>query len=210
LTQTPTKNSTPKRTLDARESRFVDEYLTDLNTERAALAAGYSPSMAKSKAYQWVSNGKVKNHVFMEVQRRKTKLTTALGITSQLVVKEIAKVGFASMRQFLHIDVRGQPQINLTDTPDDDLDALSETSTETILEKTGVDAYGKPVFSQVRKTKIKLHDKLAALEKLARYTGVYDKESEKAAGAVADAISDIQSRMSRAPIRRDVSQDGDK
>jgi hypothetical protein len=50
----------------------------------------------------------------------------------------------------------------------------------------------------------------AALEKLARYTGVYDKESEKAAGAVADAISDIQSRMSRAPIRRDVSQDGDK
>jgi hypothetical protein len=58
-----------------------------------------------------------------------------------------------------------------------DLDALSETSTETILEKTGVDADGKPVFSQVRKTKIKLHDKLAALEKLARYTGVFDKET---------------------------------
>jgi hypothetical protein len=114
------------------------------------------------------------------------------------------------MRQFMHIDVHGQPQINLTDTPDDDLDALSETSTETILEKTGVDADGKPVFAQVRKTKIKLHDKLAALEKLARYTGVYDKETEKAAGAFVDAISDIQSRMSRAPIKRDVSQDGDK
>jgi hypothetical protein len=40
-----------------------------------------------------------------------------------------------------------------------------------------VDADGKPVFSQVRKTKIKLHDKLAALEKLARYTGVFDKET---------------------------------
>jgi phage terminase small subunit len=210
LTQTPTKNSIPKRTLDARESRFVDEYLIDLNTERAALAAGYSPSMAKSKAYQWVSNGKVKNHVFMEVQRRKTKLTTALGITSQLVVKEIAKVGFASMRQFLHIDVRGQPQINLTDTPDDDLDALSEVSTETVMERDGVDKGGNPIFAQIRKTKVKLHDKLAALEKLARFTGVYDKETEKAAGAFADAISDIQQRMSRAPIRRDVSQDGDK
>jgi phage terminase small subunit len=170
LTQTPIKNSIPKRTLDARESRFVDEYLIDLDTERAALAAGYSPSMAKSKAYQWVSNGKVKNHVFMEVQ----------------------------------------PQINLTDTPDDDLDALSETSTETILEKTGMDADGKPVFSQVRKTKIKLHDKLNALEKLARYTGVFEKEAELAAGAFADAISDIQSRMSKAPIRRYTAQDDDK
>jgi phage terminase small subunit len=210
LTQTPIKNSIPKRTLDARESRFVDEYLIDLDTERAALAAGYSPSMAKSKAYQWVSNGKVKNHVFMEVQRRKTKLTTALGITSQLVVKEIAKVGFASMRQFLRVDAKGQPQINLTDIPDDDLDALSETSTETILEKTGMDADGKPVFSQVRKTKIKLHDKLNALEKLARYTGVFEKEAELAAGAFADAISDIQSRMSKAPIRRYTAQDDDK
>jgi phage terminase small subunit len=152
----------------------------------------------------------VKNHVFMEVQRRKTKLTTALGITSQLVVKEIAKVGFASMRQFLHIDVRGQPQINLTDTPDDDLDALSEVSTETVMERDGVDKGGNPIFAQIRKTKVKLHDKLAALEKLARFTGVYDKETEKAAGAFADAISDIQQRMSRAPIRRDVSQDGDK
>jgi hypothetical protein len=64
----------------------------------------------------------------------------------------------------------------------------------------------------VRKTKIKikLYDKLAALEKLARYTGIYDKETEKAAGAFADAISDIQSRMSRAPIRRYTAQDDDK
>jgi hypothetical protein len=122
----------------------------------------------------------------------------------------MAKVAFASMRNFVSVDAEGQPQINLTDTPDDDLDALSETSTETILEKTGVDAEGKPVFSQVRKTKIKLYDKLAALEKLARYTGVYDKETEKAAGAFADAISDIQSRMSRAPIKRDTAQDDDK
>jgi hypothetical protein len=85
------------------------------------------------------------------------------------------------------------------------LDALLEISTETVLERDGTDENGNATFSQVRKTKIKLHDKLAALEKLARYTGIYDKETKKSAGAIVDAISDIQSPMSKAPIRRDVS-----
>lgn len=58
------------RQLDNREAIFVDEYLVDLNPERAAIAAGYSKSMARSKAYQWVSNGKVKPHVFDAIKRR--------------------------------------------------------------------------------------------------------------------------------------------
>jgi phage terminase small subunit len=36
--------------LDAREQRFVDEYLIDLDPRRAALAAGYSATMARTKA----------------------------------------------------------------------------------------------------------------------------------------------------------------
>jgi phage terminase small subunit len=129
-----------------------------------------------------------------------------IGLTQEMVLAEICKVGFASMRNFMRVDQGGQPQFDLSETPDDDLDSIADVSTETVLERDGVDADGKPVFAQVRKTKIKLHDKLAALEKLARYTGIYDKETEKAAGAFADAIFDIQSRMSRAPIRRDVGE----
>ncbi|MDL2401582.1 terminase small subunit [Rhizobium mayense] len=46
--------------LTHREIRFVREYLIDLDPKRAAIEAGYSKTVAASKAYQWVSNGKVK------------------------------------------------------------------------------------------------------------------------------------------------------
>ncbi|TXK94584.1 hypothetical protein BMR07_13425 [Methylococcaceae bacterium CS1] len=37
--------------LTKRDSRFIDEYLIDLDVERAAIEAGYSPTTAASKAY---------------------------------------------------------------------------------------------------------------------------------------------------------------
>jgi len=184
--------------LDAKESRFIDEYMIDLNTERAAIAAGYSASMARSKAYQWVSNSKVKPKVTAEINRRKAALSRAAEVTAEDIARELAKVGFASMRRAMRIDMDGQPQINLTATPDDDLDALSEISTETVLERDGVDGAGNPRFIQVRKTKIKFHDKLSALEKLAQRTNFYKQRDDNFASAVAE----IQSRTSRAPINR--------
>ncbi|MBO9430611.1 terminase small subunit [Sulfitobacter sp. R18_1] len=206
--KTPPKKTPKKRELDNRELRFVDEYLVDLDTERAAIAAGYSKSVAKSKAYQWVSNGKVKPHVYDAIRAGFARLSEKKGVTQERVVAELAKVGFATMRQFMRVDDEGQPQINMDDTDDDNLDALAEIQTETVLERDGSDSEGKAKFTHVRKTKIKLHDKLNALDKLARYTGVYEKEAEHAAGAFADAITEIQQRMSKAPIRRDKPEDG--
>jgi phage terminase small subunit len=42
------------------KAAIQEEYLIDLDVERAALTAGHSNSMARSKAYQWVRNGKIK------------------------------------------------------------------------------------------------------------------------------------------------------
>jgi phage terminase small subunit len=184
--------------LTPKQDLFIGEYLISFNAADAYRKAGYSHNRANEEACRMLARPNVQR----EVQRRYTAIKEGQGVTQARVVAEMAKVAFASMRNFVRIDEEGQPQIDLTDTPDDDLDALSEVSTETVIERDGV--------NEIRKTKIKLHDKLAALEKLARYTGVYDKETEKAAGAFADAISDIQSRMSRAPIKRDTEQDDDK
>jgi phage terminase small subunit len=191
---------TSKR-LTEKEQLFVAEYLISFNASDAYRKAGYKGKSANQLAYRLLT----KPHIKYEVQKQKKSMIDKIGLTQEMVLAEICKVGFASMRNFMRVDPDGQPQINLTDTPDDDLDSIADVSTETVLERDGVDENGDPIFAQVRKTKIKLHDKLAALEKLARYTGIYDKETEKAAGAFSDAISDIQSRMSKAPIRREVS-----
>ena len=64
--------------LDQRENRFVEEYLLDLNPERAAISSGYDRSTARSKAHQWVRNSKTKPHVYKAIhkamQRRLSKL----------------------------------------------------------------------------------------------------------------------------------------
>jgi len=188
--------------LDAKESRFIDEYMIDLNTERAAVAAGYSASMARSKAYQWVSNSKVKPKVTAEINRRKAALSQAAEVTAEDITRELKKIGFASMRRVMSVDQDGQPQIDLTATPDDDLDALSEVSTETVIERDGVDDEGNPRFNQVRMTKIKFHDKLSALEKLTQRTNFYKQRDDNFASALISAVAELQKRTSRAPINR--------
>ena len=202
MLQTHSCSGETGRSLDAREARFVDEYLIDLKTERAALAAGYSPSTAKSKAYQWVSNSKVKPHVYAELTRRQIELSEKAQVSAERVLRELANVAFASMRRAMRIDMDGQPQIDLTDTPDGDLDALSEISTETVMERDGVDDEGNPRFIRVRKTKIKFHDKLSALEKLAQRTNFYKQRDDNFANALVSAVAEIQARSSRAPINR--------
>ena len=77
------------RKLDDREKRFVLEYPIDLDACRAALVAGYSESMAKSKAYQWVSDSKTKPHVYAAVQKALAARAERTGITQDKVLAEL-------------------------------------------------------------------------------------------------------------------------
>jgi phage terminase small subunit len=182
---------------NAKRERFCQEYLIDLNATAAAKRAGYSPKTAKSQASDLLT--------FPDVQARVAELKAERAertqITADDVVMELRKLGFASMRRFISIDGEGQPQINLTDTPEDDLDALMEVQTETLVETRGKGESAEQDI--IRKTKIKLHDKLGALRDLAEHTGVFDKANRTKADAVAQAFEQIWARGSKAPIRRD-------
>ncbi len=46
-------------TLTARQERFVDEYLVDLNAKQAAIRAGYSPKSAHVEGSRLLTNAKV-------------------------------------------------------------------------------------------------------------------------------------------------------
>ena len=55
--------------LTNKEKLFVAEYAIDMDVKRAAVAAGFSKTMASTKAYQWVSDSKVKPHVFNAIKK---------------------------------------------------------------------------------------------------------------------------------------------
>lgn len=76
-----------------------------------------------------------------------------------------------------------------------------------------MDPAERELFLGVKQTQhgieYKMADKAHALDQLAQRTGVFKQRDEDMAGALARAITDIQERTSRAPIRRDTPPDGE-
>lgn len=80
---------TPKQ-LDAREQRFVDEYLLDLDPKRAAVAAGYATTTAHNKSYGWVSKSQsTKPHVFEAIEKAQAARSERTEITQDWVLTNL-------------------------------------------------------------------------------------------------------------------------
>lgn len=162
-----TENDTASKPLDAREQRFVDEYMVDLDVERAAVAAGYSQSMARSKAYQWVSNSKVKPHVFAAIEGRRKALQAETEVTQERIIAELAKIGFANMADYMKADEEGDPHLDFSSLSRDQAAALSEVTVDEF--KEGKDKAARTV----RRVKFKLADKRQALCDMGKYLGMF-------------------------------------
>lgn len=179
---------TPKP-LDARESRFVEEYLVSLDPKQAALAAGYSKTMAYSKAYQWVSDGKVKPHVFAAVQDAKKARSYRTAVSADRVLTELSRLGFSDVRRLF--TETGQLR-NVADL--DDATAAAIASVEVVTKRS---EDGECSVEYVHK--YKLWDKNSALDKLMKHLGEY------AADKIEHSVTEGGlSKESVAKIRREI------
>ena len=153
--------------LDNKENAFVQEYIIDFNVERAAVSAGYSKTVAHTKAYQWVSNGKIKPHVFNAVIKAIDKRSKRTEITQDRVLEEYAKLGFLDPRQFY--DDSGV------------LIPIHLLSADVAATLTGMDvstATNKDGDSIDTLKKIKFADKKAALDSVAKHLGMFIERHE--------------------------------
>lgn len=98
LTKKPQRT---RRNLDAREKLFVGEYLVTLNPEKAALAAGYSKSVARTKAYLWVSSSKHKPHVFEAIAVAQQKRAERTEITQDKVLERYWQIATANANELV-------------------------------------------------------------------------------------------------------------
>lgn len=165
--------------LDAREKRFVDEYLIDLDPQRAALAAGYSPSMARTKAYQWVSEGKRKPHVFAAVQQAMEARAKRTELTQDMVLTELRKLGFSDIRKAINW------QANVTSMVEDEdgNERLAVTNEVQLIDSDKIDDATAAAISGISQMKggglrITFHDKRAALVDLGRHLGMFKERVE--------------------------------
>lgn len=149
--------------LTPKQARFVEEYLTDLNATQAAIRAGYSDRVSSEIGYQLLQKTSVQSAI--EACQRERSART--GVTADRVVQEIARVAFASLSDVMTWGPSGaQVRPNNEITPEAAAAIAEITETR--------DGF-----------KVKLHNKVAALEQLAKHVGLYH---DRAPTAAVDAV----------------------
>ena len=170
----PTKKAKPKadKKLDKREKVFCDEYLIHLSPQRAAIAAGYSASTAKTLAYLWISETKnpkyFKPHLYNAIKEAMKKRSVRTEVTQDRVVTEFAKLAFLDPRKFFD---KGGNLIPIADL-DADVAATLTGMDVTVLIRKG--AKGEDDEEREYVKKIKYNDKKGALDSLARHLGMFN------------------------------------
>lgn len=151
----------PERTLTPKQARFIDEYLIDLNASGAYRRAGYavaSPGVASMESARLLANPAIA----AAIAKRKEEICARLGIQQEQVLREYARIAFANVRNYAKVTDDG-----VTITPSDQWSDDAAAAVAEVGERRG--KYGTSVH-------FKLHDKIAALNKLAIYTQLMPAE----------------------------------
>lgn len=145
--------------LTAKQERFVEEYLVDLNATQAAIRAGYSGKTARSQGQRMLTNDDIQ----AGIQKAKEERSKRVEITQDRVVAELAKIAFADRGAFARV-AQGGHAVELTDT-----DALTEDQ--------------RAALAGVEETKfgikVSTYDKVRALELLGRHLGMFDGKRQE-------------------------------
>jgi len=113
------------------------------------------------------------------------------GLTAECVVNELALLGFANMADYLRLAPGGEAYVDLSKLTREQAAALTEVSVEDFTDGRGKDARA------VRRVKIKLADKRAALVDLGKHLGVF-READSLACPLTEAATSLLLEMREA------------
>lgn len=142
--------------MTGKQERFCNEYLIDLNIEKAAVRAGYSPGSAAHHSYLLMRNPKILARIEQLSEARRVRMQ----LSQDEVVRELMKIAFADITDYANVEKDeegGYKAVTLKST--------AELSGD----KTGAVA---GIRQGAKGIEIKLYDKLKALEILARHLGM--------------------------------------
>ena len=149
--------------LTAKQKIFADEYLIDLNATRAykvAYPKVKNDETASAAGARLLRNVKVEDYIQKRMKDREKRTE----ITQDMVLKELAKIGFADVTDFVSIEDKGAykaVQVKSTaEMPGDKLGAIAGI-------KEGANGI-----------EIKLNDKGKALELIGRHLGMFKDKLE--------------------------------
>lgn len=164
------------------------EYVRTNNVEQSALAAGFSPSYAKTRAYALIRGPASNPRIVEAIEKMRQQIILESGVAVHDIVRELSKLAFSNMADFVSVTSDGDPMVNLSEVDRDKWAALQEVTTEDYVEGRGPDA------RDVKRVKVKLADKRAALVDIGKYLGMFRSEEGNARAAASAVVININMR----------------
>lgn len=179
--------------LPAKQQLFVKEYIVDLNGTQAYLRAGYKASeeAARRNASRLLTKADIQAAIREAMKAREQRTE----VSADRVVKELAKIAFADIKDFLAFRT-GITQVGYTDDGEPIFDYAQ------IIKVKDSDEVDGAVISEVSLSKdgtfkFKLHDKKAALEMLGKHLGMFIEHQEVS----------VTDKTPRAPDMKNLSEE---
>lgn len=150
--------------LNDKQKRFCEEYLIDLNATQAAIRSGYSTKTAASIG----NENLIKPDIQKYIQELQSELSKKVGITQERVLEEFIKIGLSDIKNYYDSGLKLKEITSLEDRFSGAIGSIKIT--ERVVRNLSGD------METERQIEFKLHDKLTALDKIARHLGFYPKE----------------------------------
>ncbi|MBU5677764.1 terminase small subunit [Alkaliphilus sp. MSJ-5] len=162
--------------LITKQKLFCDEYLIDLNATRAYKAAGYSiksDNAAAVEGHKLLRNPKIDLYLKQRMEDREKRTE----ITQDMVLKELAKIGFANATDFARVVEKSymKPILDAEGNKTGEEEAFYKTveifaTKEISQDKLGAIASIKQGPNGIE---VKPNDKVKALELIGRHLGMF-------------------------------------
>lgn len=148
--------------MNAKQRRFCEEYLIDLNATAAAKRAGYSERTAYSQGHDLLKKPEIQDRI----QSLQLERAASTGITAERVLQELAKIGFSDVSDLLNLDGNALSVRAPSEIPKDARKAISSVKVR------------KDANDESEIIEFKFWDKLSALEKLGKHLGMWTDKLE--------------------------------
>ena len=172
--------SDPKdKPLGARQLRFIQEYLVDLNATQAAIRAGYAIKRAKEIGYENLT----KPHRSAKIAERQAERAQRVGVDADEVLEHLNAIATSDIRDYLSFGPNGV--------------TLKDSSLLTDKQARAIAKVKETVTRDGSTITFELHDKPKGIDMALKHTGKYAAEkselsfSEEADQTIREAVQDI-------------------
>ncbi len=182
------------KSLTEKQLYFAKRYvLTGENAAKAARESGFS---------EWYAQLRLVNEplIIAEVRRMQAERAKKYEVTADRVIGELAKVAFGTLGDFITIQQDGTPLMECHEVGPHEMAAMQEITQDIYMERTG----NEDEVTPVKKTKIKLHSKVQALDQLSKILKLHGAD-----GGFDNDTPEIKAKKIQAALRAMREVDGE-